>query len=116
MAAPDDIRALLDKGANTEARNEHGLTPLHHAAAKGTPANIATLLDKGADIEARDWYGYTPLHHAAQFGTPTNIAALLDHGADIEVQDKNGSTPPAPCRPAWHPPPTSPPCWTATRT
>ncbi|MDG2403928.1 MAG: ankyrin repeat domain-containing protein [Paracoccaceae bacterium] len=42
------------------ARNKGGFTPLHMAAADGTPANLKVLLDAGADGKAKDKDGKTP--------------------------------------------------------
>ena len=46
--------------ADTKARAEGGLTPLHVAAARGTPETVAALLDAGADPKARDADGHSP--------------------------------------------------------
>ena len=90
-----NIELLLDRGANTEARDNLGYTPLHQAAFWNTPlAIVAVLLDGGANIEARDDRGQTPLHIAAFFGErPAVISLLLDRGANFVARDKEGFTP-----------------------
>ncbi len=58
-------QALLDEGAEVDAKDEEGRTPLSHAASSNDdPAVALALLDAGADIEARDQtvFGETPLH------------------------------------------------------
>ena len=96
MGNPAFIAALLDAGANINARSEHGETPLHLAARSTyqTPV-ITALLDAGADIEARDQIGLTPLHKASGSGyrDPAVITALLAAGADSKARDKEGQTP-----------------------
>ena len=58
---PAVIAALLDAGADLEARGSWGKMPLHRAAESNkNPAVIAALLDAGANH-----VGNTPLHHAA---------------------------------------------------
>ena len=65
LAVPS-LTALLDAGADIEARDAAGRTPLHLAAAwNGGPARIEALLAVGADIGARSQDGWTPLHLAA---------------------------------------------------
>ena len=89
------VALLLDRGADIEASNDIGWTPLHLAAAHNAePAVAALLLDRGADIEARDNDGWMPLHMAAANNAEPAVAALLiDRGADIEARTEIGFTP-----------------------
>src|SRR5690606_22282655 len=53
--------ALLNAGADLEARDDLGQTPLHRAAWAGREKMIKFLLENGADKFAQDSYGRTPL-------------------------------------------------------
>ena len=98
-ATVEDVAKILDGGANIEARDEYGSTPLHWASLfSESPGIVGLLLDKGADIEARDKMGRTPLHvavgHAIQFSRPLEVVLfLLDRGANAETQDIWGDSP-----------------------
>ena len=56
----------MDAGANVNATDIYGKTPLNVAASCGSLENIQNLLAAGADINIRGPGGDTPLHSAAQ--------------------------------------------------
>ena len=68
-----EVASCLAAGAEVMARNEHGFTPLHSAAAfNASPDVIAALVGHGAEVMARNEDGLTPLHSAAAFNaSPT---------------------------------------------
>ena len=86
---------LLDRGADIEARNESGWTPLRVAVLIEKLEVISLLLDRGANVETRDnELGWTPLHQAAKLNEkPEVISLLLDRGANAKAQDNYGKTP-----------------------
>jgi uncharacterized protein len=51
------VEILLDFGADIEATDDLGQTPLICAARSGRTEVVSLLLDRGADIEAVDWFG-----------------------------------------------------------
>ena len=59
---PDKVAALLDAGANPDARTPDGLTPLHLAAQSGSYDVVALLLSEGADPHATLSNDKTALH------------------------------------------------------
>src|SRR5947208_14345031 len=63
------VKALLDKGADVNAKSEIGITALWIAATKGHRDVVELLLAARADVNARDdiWYA-TPLSLAVSAG------------------------------------------------
>src|SRR5262245_28567135 len=88
----DNLQSLIDKGADVNAKNRNGSTPLHWAI--HDEAKVRLLLAKGATVNARQAQGRTPLFLAAMLGDgfPT-IRLLLSKGADPNLAAVNGQTP-----------------------
>jgi ankyrin repeat protein len=83
-------RLLLERGANIEARNDAGSTPLHLAAMHCQVDVARVLIEAGADVNARSNSGATPLHDASC----RDVAELLiAYGARVDARDKYGDTP-----------------------
>jgi len=81
------VELLLDRGANVEANNNHGMTPLHVTARDNCLDVAELLLDRGANLEARNDDGNTPLHMACVKGSLELVRLLLDRGADLESRN-----------------------------
>ena len=75
---------LLLKGADIEARDKDGRTPLFIACSKNNVDICALLISKGADVNAKDNRGWTPLrqvHKQCLNTSKTEICDLLKkHG------------------------------------
>ena len=86
------VEALLAAGADVNARDKAGATPLHLA---DTAEVAVTLISNNADVGARDRWGATPLHEAARRFSRTAevVTVLLAAGADETAEDDRGSTP-----------------------
>ncbi|XP_013391239.1 ankyrin repeat domain-containing protein 50 [Lingula anatina] len=87
------VKLLLDSGAEVNAGNRYGRTPLHEAAQAGHKDMVELLLERGADPNITNEDGSTPLHLAACKGHEDNVKLLLDHGADPNITDKYGWAP-----------------------
>jgi ankyrin repeat protein len=77
---------LLAKGANVNARNRYGETPLHLAIMHSTKDMVELLLANRADVNAKDIFGNTPLHNAACKGDKDIVELLLKYKADINTK------------------------------
>jgi ankyrin repeat protein len=91
---PQAVQAAISNGADVNAQDKYGWTPLMYAAGfNPNPEVIATLLKAGADIEARDKYGATPLMEATWYNpNPEVITTLLKAGADAKAKDSVGKS------------------------
>ena len=73
---------LIDKGANVNAADHDGNTPLHLAAYHNRFDVVALLINKGADVNAKSDKGNTPLH-LVNMPSEVKVATLLiAKGAD----------------------------------
>lgn len=77
------IKALLDKGADVNAKSPYGVTALWLAARRGHTAAVKLLLERGADVNAKENVnGSTPLGWATWKGYIEVVKLLLDKGAE----------------------------------
>jgi len=87
------MAALLEGGADPNARSAARSTPLHEAA-RHTDAEAIRILvvAEGCEVDAIDQHGRTALHYAAEQGHEASVRRLLVDGADPRVRDDRGST------------------------
>jgi ankyrin repeat protein len=75
------LRLLLERGADINAQNRIGRTPLYVASKGGVLEAVRLLLEHGADVEVKDNYGKTALQKAADRGHDEVVELLREHGA-----------------------------------
>lgn len=85
--------AQLSQGANPNAMDEYGNTPLHYAVHIGSKEIANLLLQFHADPNIQNKKGKTPLHIAAQVDNDYLIRRLLLYGANPNIKDNEGNTP-----------------------
>jgi len=79
------ILHLLAAGADANAADRYGETPLMGAARKGLAANVQALLQAGADPQAKDADGRAVVWSAVDGGQLGVLQMLAKAGADIDV-------------------------------
>ena len=80
-------------GADINASDAYGYTPLMNAAMLGRVKIVKALIEAGADIQKKGQFGYTALHAAAQNGHLDVVQALVKYGASVNCKNDDGDIP-----------------------
>uniref|UniRef100_A0ABD2XKC5 Uncharacterized protein n=1 Tax=Trichogramma kaykai TaxID=54128 RepID=A0ABD2XKC5_9HYME len=98
----ETIELLLRNGADPNAVNLSGSTPLHKLCEFRSPNHINLIqrflvvcdeVGQRVHIDARDKEGQTPLYSALDYGQKEVVKLLLRRGADPNQNHQNGTTP-----------------------
>jgi ankyrin repeat protein len=93
FASPEVMELLLSHGADINYKNKRGQTLLHQAMSSPNSRGSEFLLAHGAEINAKDNEGDTPLHIEASYGYTDVARLLLTNHAAINITNNNGETP-----------------------
>ncbi|MEV0092097.1 ankyrin repeat domain-containing protein [Streptomyces sp. NPDC050738] len=88
------VKVLLKAGADPDAPDVDGETPLYAAAVQGAAENVRLLLAAGASPDAQSsgpGSEGTPLCAAACWGELDVVRALLAGGADPDLREDDGT-------------------------
>jgi len=83
---------LLESGADVDATQDDGTTPLHWAAYKLDADLVRMLLEHGAKPNVENLFGTTPFAEAVKAANVPIVKLLLDAGADVDSPNFDGET------------------------
>lgn len=89
------IEALVEAGADVNAADPYGSTPLGLAVGSKQPKLlrvVARLIELGADVNARESICGTLLHSTVVRRNIDAAKLLFEHGADVQAKDDDGKT------------------------
>jgi ankyrin repeat protein len=89
---PEAALAAIKTGADVDARDGDGSTPLHWAVYKVDHAVAEALLKAGADPNVRSNLGAVPLMEAANLADLELVRLLLKHRARVDLANDDGQT------------------------
>lgn len=98
------VEDLIELGADIDATDRVGGTPLHAAVQEGCTSYwdviegprvdvMELLLERGAKVDVANKHGRTPLHGAANRGDANAVNLLIEHGANVNAGDAENRTP-----------------------
>ena len=89
----DAINQHIASGADPNAADLTGVTPLNWATRLGHVPAVKALISHGVDIHSAEPDGTTALHNASLFGSLEMVKFLVNAGADINAETSLGYAP-----------------------
>ena len=87
------LELLRDAGADLEAADGDGMTPLHYAARRGDTKIVSLLVEAGVDVDAKTPDGDTALYLAVRHRATSCVEVLLAAGASPNLREGIRLTP-----------------------
>jgi ankyrin repeat protein len=88
----DLARSLWNHGADLEAEDLRGETPIFCSITMGNAKLARAYMQWGANVNHADEGGGTPLHRAAAAGMAGTVVQLIDSGANVNAATNEGLT------------------------
>jgi ankyrin repeat protein len=91
------VQFLISRGADVNAKNNAGNTPLHWVVTTSRDAKnvevIKLLISAGANVNVKNdnLGGKTPLHMAAENSNTEVVKLLISAGADVNAESRTGT-------------------------
>ena len=89
----DAIDLVISNGADIEARDNFGRSPIFFSLYSREPAALAKMIEKGADVNVKNEDGATLVQVAARVEMPEMVKMLIDAKVDVNIADKDNTTP-----------------------
>lgn len=89
----EDVKFMMQNGADPNSADEDGLTALHQACIDNCEPIVRMLLHFGSDVDCRDSEDWTPLHACTTCGHVNIARILLEAGADLLALNADLSMP-----------------------
>ncbi len=86
------VEEAIKSGANVNALNQNGETPIMIASEKGVSAIVKLLIDARADVNVKRKNGVTALMMASDRGHTEAARLLIEAKADLNAEASNGNT------------------------
>ncbi|XP_024914400.1 cyclin-dependent kinase 4 inhibitor D isoform X2 [Cynoglossus semilaevis] len=84
-------RLLLEKGAQPNIQDRHGIAPVHDAARTGFLDTVGVLVEYGASVNIPDQSGALPIHIAIREGH-RDVVEFLAPRSDLKHANTSGQT------------------------
>ena len=89
----NNLKTLINKGANVNQKNNKDMTPLHYAAREGRLDMVEALINANVKIDEVNKQGQTALHLAAKNGRTEVVKLLLGADAKVDLKDTDKLAP-----------------------
>jgi len=88
-----EVRRNLSDGADINAKDNIGCSPIMRAVSAGHIEVVKLLLSRGANVNTYSESGITPLITAVVAGNMEMVSVLIEKGANINARAGDGSSP-----------------------
>lgn len=88
----ETVSTLIDAGANLEAKDFEGSTPLLRACMSGNEELVRLLIEAGADTSATNKHGWTPFLEGVRGGYDEIVIQFLKRGCSKDERSPGGES------------------------